>query len=197
MKKFLLITLFTAITLGLQSQNAFTDLTAMQFGDSILVNWTLKAGSTCFDMHLMRGTDSLVLEPVYSVGGVCGGSDDQYYSYVDHTGLQSPNLYYYRIEASGGLVESNIIHIQFIDAGKFSVYMYPNPSPENITVTIDNQFTPVFLVELYSLQGRLLMQEIEHQNLFTLSTSQLSASPYLLKVTTEDGAVFAQRLIVQ
>ncbi|MFI5171924.1 MAG: T9SS type A sorting domain-containing protein, partial [Chitinophagales bacterium] len=77
------------------------------------------------------------------------------------------------------------------------IFVYPNPVMTDINITIDNQYKPGFLVELYSLDGSLLNQSIQFENLFTLNTGHLAASTYLLKITTEDGIIFGDKIVVQ
>jgi hypothetical protein len=50
---------------------------------------------------------------------------------------------------------------------------------------------------LFSVDGKLLQQTKEVNNLFTINTVHLLPSSYLLKITTEDGDVLAQQFIVQ
>lgn len=197
MKKLLLLLLTTSFLAGLRAQSVFSALTAVQFGDSIMISWTLKGGETCVDMFLMRSSDAKTFETVYSVGGVCGATTDQYYNYIDTTGLSSGITYYYQVIASGGVYKSEVVSIRYINAGNAQVFVYPNPVADDLLVTIDNQFTPSFLIECYTLHGELLIQTIQSVNLFTLHTQNLRAGPYLLKVTTEDGAVFGKKIIVQ
>ena len=94
MKSILLI-LFFAVTTSASAQSLFKDLTVVQFGDSMLINWTLTAGSTCFDMHLKRAGQDTEFEDIFTVGGVCGGASDQYYDYVDNQNLVSGTTYQY------------------------------------------------------------------------------------------------------
>lgn len=194
--------LFTLIFIGLLSgaaraQTIFEDVTVIQYGDSVLVSWTLVAGSTCFDMHVMRAEEDTGFESVYTVSGICGGAVDQYYSYLDKKGLISGKTYYYIISASAGTFETEAVEIEYINAGGVQVFIYPNPSMTEINVTIDNSFKPGFLVELFTVDGKLLKQTKQFENLFTITTGYLSAGTYLLKITTEDGYIFGDRLVVQ
>ncbi|MBK7038332.1 MAG: T9SS type A sorting domain-containing protein [Chitinophagales bacterium] len=182
---------------GLQSQTVFKDVTAIQFGDSILVDWTLTGGNTCYDMYLKRAEDGITFENIFSVSGVCGGSTDQYYNFIDSEGLKSGTTYSYKITASNGTLESETVHIQYINAGDVQIFVYPNPTTSDINITIDNKYTPRFLVEFYGADGQLISKSMQYENLFTLNTDQMSANPYLIKITTEDGIVFGQKIIVQ
>lgn len=191
---------FLIVALGccrLQAQSIFRDLTAVQYGDSILVDWTLSAGNTCFDMHLQRAVQGTTFDEVYSVGGVCGGADDQFYDFVDFEGLSSGTTYEYRITASNGTYASDPIAIQYVSAGESPLLIYPNPTTSDIQVTVDNNYTPSFLVELYTIQGQLIMQTVRLQRLFSINTNELSDGLYLLKITTEAGDLLSQQFIVQ
>ncbi len=196
MKKTLSLILAAFFFVSLQAQTVFKDLTAIQFGDSILVDWTLTGGNTCYDMFLMRSDDGSNFENIFSVSGVCGGATDQYYNFIDSEGLKTGTTYSYKVTASNGLLESETAEIQYINAGDVQVFVYPNPSTSDINVTIDNKYTPRFLVEFYGVDGQLLSKSMQYENLFTLNTDQMSANPYLIKITTEDGVVFGQKIVV-
>ncbi|MBK9455540.1 MAG: T9SS type A sorting domain-containing protein [Chitinophagales bacterium] len=196
MKSILLI-LFFAVTTSASAQSLFKDLTVVQFGDSMLINWTLTAGSTCFDMHLKRAGQDTEFEDIFTVGGVCGGASDQYYDYVDNQNLVSGTTYQYFVSASNGIYTSETVEILYVNAGDMQLFVYPNPTQTAIQVTVDNSFTPSFFVELFSVDGKLLQQTKEVNNLFTINTVHLLPSSYLLKITTEDGDVLAQQFIVQ
>lgn len=182
---------------GMQAQTVFKDLTAIQFGDSILVDWTLTGGNTCYDMYLMRADDGATFENIFSVSGVCGGTTDQYYNFIDSEGLTTGTTYSYKVTASNGTLESESVNIQYINAGDVQIFVYPNPTTSDINITIDNKYTPRFLVEFYGVNGQLLSKSLQFKNLFTLNTDQMAANPYLIKITTEDGIVFGQKIIVQ
>lgn len=196
MKSILLI-LFFAVTTSASAQSLFKDLTVVQFGDSMLINWTLTAGSTCFDMHLKRAGQDTEFEDIFTVGGVCGGASDQYYDYVDNQNLISGTTYQYFVSASNGIYASETVEILYVNAGDMQLFVYPNPTQTAIQVTVDNSFTPTFFVELFSVDGKLIQQTKEVNNLFTINTIHLLPSSYLLKITTEDGDVLAQQFIVQ
>jgi|GEM_PF-2231669 len=179
------------------AQSIFKDLTVVQFGDSVLVDWTLLAGSTCFDMHLQRASPTTEFAQVYTVNGVCGGATDQFYNYIDFGDLISGTTYTYMIAASNGTFASAPVEILYVNAGEQPLLIFPNPSTDDIQVTVDNNYTPSFLVELYTFNGQMLMQTVRLQRLFTLNTNELTAGIYLLKITTEAGDLLTQQVIVQ
>jgi hypothetical protein len=197
MKIFLPLCFMMLLGTAVSGQSMFKNLTVVQYGDSIRINWTLIAGNTCFDMHLMRSQNGSDFGEVFSVPGVCGGSEDQYYDFVDNNNLVSATTYEYMVTASNGLFASEVTGILYINAGDVSLFLFPNPTQSDIQVTVDNKFTPEFIVELYQADGKLIQTTRETSNLFTINTSLLAPSGYLIKILTEDGDVIAQQFIVQ
>jgi hypothetical protein len=185
------------ISATVRAQGVFRDVTAVQFGDSIMLNWTLTGGSTCFDMHLQRSDASNAFTTIFSVPGVCGGSSDQYYAFIDHEDLESGVTYQYRITASNDLYASDTVSITYIDAGGFTLFMYPNPANDFLAITIDNSLTPSFLVEVFDLSGRRTSISTYPSNLIQLPISELSPGVYNLLVTTREGEHYAADFIVQ
>jgi len=178
-------------------QGIFRDLTAVQFGDSVLLNWTLTAGNTCFDMHLQRAEEDMVFSEIYSLGGVCGGTDDQFYEFIDSKFLQSGTQYAYKVTASNDTYVSDTVTLTFIDAGENDLFLFPNPADVSVTITVDNRYTPTFLCEVYDMRGAPCWVGQRNQNEFILNTAAWSPGIYLLKITTRDGQYFSAPLIVQ
>lgn len=194
--KSLLTTLSILFVLNASAQGVFRDVTATQFGDSILLNWTLTAGNTCFDMHLQRAENDGAFANIYSIGGICGGTDDQYYDFIDSEELKSGTRYTYRITASNDTYISDTVSLTFLDAGVVDVFMYPNPATSMVTITVDNAYTPTFLLEIFSLDGRQVQIGQRNQNIFDIDTTQWLPGTYLVKITTRDGQAFAVPFIV-
>lgn len=182
---------------NLSAQGIFRDVTAVQYGDSILLNWTLTAGNTCFDMYLQRSDDGSDFETVYAVGGVCGGADDQYYDFIDNEALKSGVNYAYRVTASLNTYISDTVNLTFVDAGNRDVFVHPNPASTTLQITIDNAYTPTFLYEVFTLDGKQVDIGQRAQNAFQLDTESWQPATYLLKITTRDGLSFTTAFIVQ
>jgi len=194
----LLCTLTGFILAGnLHAQAIFSDLTATQFGDSIFVNWTLKGGETCVNMHLQRSPDNIVFEDIFIVGGTCGAATDQYYDHYDAIELKNSITYYYRVTASNDFYISDTVHILYINAGDASIFVYPNPSDAEFNVTVDNLYIPPFLIQLYDIDSKQInYSQMIYANNFTMGKGVLASGVYLLKVTTEDRLVLTKQVVV-
>jgi len=179
------------------SQSIFADLSVTQFGDSILINWTLKGGNTCVNMELQRSTDQITFEEVYVVAGNCGAATDLYYEYIDAEALNNSTIYFYRVTASNEFYVSDTVNILFVNAGDEAIFVYPNPSSQEFNITVDNNFIPPFLFEIFDIDGKQLnLSQLVYANSFTFGSNILSEGVYLLKITTEDGLMLHKKIVI-
>jgi hypothetical protein len=148
-------------------------------------------------MELGRSTDNLNYETIFIVGGTCGFAYDSYYDYTDSEMLVAGTTYFYRVTASGGFYKSDTASIQFISAGENDLLIYPVPAQNEVNIIVDNRFTPSFLVELYSFDGKPLYRSIENYNLFSISLGPFSGQIAFIRVNTEEGHALNKKIIVQ
>lgn len=73
-----------------------------QFG-RIKVEWTLVAGNTCYDIEVLRGTDTTAVEPIGTIYGLCGNiSEPVDYAFTDAEPIPFATAYYRLVLGSGG-----------------------------------------------------------------------------------------------
>ncbi|MBC8046713.1 MAG: T9SS type A sorting domain-containing protein [Fimbriimonadaceae bacterium] len=178
------------------SQSLFADFTAQQFGDSVFIKWTLKAGNTCFDMHVERSTDDIYFETIHSVPGLCGATSDLYYTYFDNYDLMN-GTYYYRITGSNDVYVSNTVEAKYIDAGNNLILAYPNPSDNVININISNDLNLPIQIELISSEGKSVHLNSTSQYQHTIPSNTIAKGPYVLKMTDDRGVVISQKIILQ
>lgn len=195
--KIFLLCLITLVTGNLFSQSIFNELTAVQFGDSILINWTLKGGALCENMELQRSVDLENYEPIYIVAGACGATSDQYYNYIDSEDLKNATIYHYRVTASSDFFVSDTISLLFINAGNNQIFIYPNPSINDFNITVDNTYVPPFLIQIYDATGKQINgSSVQYANNFVLNRGTLADGVYILKITTEDRLMINKPFVV-
>lgn len=195
--KILFLSLFTLVSGSLFSQSVFSDLTAVQFGDSILINWTLKGGALCENMELERSEDLQNYEQIFIVPGTCDATGDQFYNYIDSEDLKNATIYHYRVTASSGFFVSDTISLLFINAGSDQIFIYPNPSMDDFNITVDNGFVPPFLIQIYDASGKQInSSSVQYANNFVLSKGTLADGVYILKITTEDRLIMNKSFVV-
>ena len=79
--------------------------------------------------------------------------------------------------------------------------VYPNPTmrgnPITIILTKENQTSEdLFNVELYTIDGKLLKMQLQSYGKTDIETSSLPAGIYILKLTTNDGQIYNEKIVV-
>jgi hypothetical protein len=71
-----------------------------------------------------------------------------------------------------------------------SISVYPNPATSHLTLELQPANTlHNIMINMYDLQGKLLLQQPLQQQKTEINISDLSRGLYLLQVTCEEGAV--------
>ena len=103
---------------------------------------------------------------IYATGS--GGSVNQ--------GLQQP----YKIFVSTGIEEKNI---------SLDFKVYPNPTVDNLTLTVSNRDTKNLKYTLYSLEGKLIHEEMISQESTTISMAELAQGLYIVSVYDKNKTI--------
>lgn len=70
---------------------------------------------------------------------------------------------------------------------KLSIVLYPNPANDLLTITLDQiRAINKSILTVYSIEGRMLLQQFITQNKTELDISGLSNGIYFIKVTGSD-----------
>jgi len=86
-------------------------------------------------------------------------------------------------------LDAQVSSIDDFDGKRFKVY-YQNPINENVDLYFESDFSERFSIELWSVNGQLLIQkevEISNNSNFTLQTSNLSSGLYILRILDSKG----------
>ncbi|OFX32675.1 MAG: hypothetical protein A2X08_05345 [Bacteroidetes bacterium GWA2_32_17] len=75
-----------------------------------------------------------------------------------------------------------------------SISIYPNPASTSFTITTNNEQT-IKEVSLYSIEGKLLKQQVLSETKVKIETSQLPEGMYIVKVQTKKEQVYKKLLI--
>jgi hypothetical protein len=93
-----------------------------------------------------------------------------------------------------GVPEDNLIHFNFD--------LFPNPSTNNVTIRISNEYNKTYLLEIYNMMGQFVSSHVIMNNQLTLNTQNMQQGMYLYKVyevdnnvTKKTGALIKQLII--
>ncbi|MCB0803077.1 MAG: T9SS type A sorting domain-containing protein [Flavobacteriales bacterium] len=165
--------------------------------NSVFLNWTMDAGSTCLDLSIQRSNNGSDFETIYTYPGVCGSINEAVnYNWID----QYPKkfeLNYYRIKLEEG--EFTLVKMVDIDsdlAGD-SFILNPNPASSVFSIKLINSEFNTVKIELFNLQGKLQKAFLfPKQDQMKMDIKELPKGIYLLKVGFENGQVLGVRRLM-
>lgn len=148
--------------------------------NKVIVNWSMKAGSTCLELQVERKIDG-EFQVVYTYPSVCGDAEEEvFYSWID---VDVPNysIAEYRIKLE--TTEYTLPEQIDLDAvlSQQEIVVYPNPVSQGqlLNLKFRNQFQPKrFLI--FNQYGQIVYsQEIKQEKEFQLN-SRLNKGKYYL-----------------
>ena len=80
---------------------------------------------------------------------------------------------------------------------KNETFVYPNPFNESVSVEINFEGTHEYFIQIFSINGALILTETHKSNSFVLSTNQLSKGIYLLNIVGENGELIVKKIVKQ
>jgi hypothetical protein len=76
-----------------------------------------------------------------------------------------------------------------------NVYIYPNPVRNSVTVQIDEDVTDSFYLDIIDLSGKTLFTHIYSGSAALVNLENLRTGIYVLRLRTNAGKVYSQKLI--
>lgn len=67
------------------------------------------------------------------------------------------------------------------------IHCYPNPSRDELNISLPNNFQDCHTISIFDLSGRLLLQEVNCGNEFKVDVSKLQPGLYFLKAVSQRG----------
>ncbi len=177
---------------------SFVSFTATDMGGSVLLDWQTddEVDTDYFTLERARavGADFTPIATLSAAGDAKGYR--QYYSYTDATPL--PGVSHYRIvttDYDGALTFSPIASVSRAGALTSGFTIYPNPAPTGSTVSIQatNSDNTAARVDLYDIGGRNVLSSTR---LTALSTQELRAGTYLVRIRDSQGSSKSQLLVL-
>ena len=111
-------------------------------------------------------------------------------AYVDYDNAPSTGWNYYRlkiIEKSGSYFYSSIRPVKF-DKGLEEVKIFPDPATEWLHIQLPSSYTNNVVLQLYSINGKLMSSMKPTINNVQLHVLPLAAGTYILHIIKKDGS---------
>ncbi|MBK7965886.1 MAG: T9SS type A sorting domain-containing protein [Bacteroidetes bacterium] len=177
-----------------QQDSLFSFFNVQQDGNKVIVFLTIRGGIQCSGLQVQRGTDSINYTLVHEFPGVCGSpSADESYVWVDDSPSRN-TVNYYRLEIGNlGIVsEHKFVFFQYFEGDKLLIT--PNPC-EDCTIRFPNDKREKVRVQLFSIDGKFLLEEESTNNFYSLKDFDLQGSTFLVSIIYENGKKITGRVL--
>lgn len=173
-----------------------TSFTGQQDLQAVRLNWITEEEHQNKGFGLERSTDGRVFEEIGWIAGQGTTSQRMYYEFYDRELPSEQATYYYRLrqeDNDGSISYSLIIDVPF--QGKDTDwFVYPNPTREQLKLSIPSQIEGDFLLynQLGQMVGRWHLSDIENK---TITVDHLPAGMYWARL--ESGQIDLSVLQIQ
>jgi hypothetical protein len=108
------------------------------------------------------------------------------------------NMWLLKMDSFGCLVP-NCTGVNIIEPllSNSNIKIYPNPASDNITINLTGlKNLSGLCLNIYNIQGQLLLQQTLNQNNTEIDISQLEQGVYVAKIKLDDGSVLQEKFVV-
>lgn len=147
--------------------------------NKVIVNWSMKAGSTCLDLQVERLING-EFKTVYTYPSVCGDSDkEEFYSWIDEN-VPNYSIAEYRIKLEQTEFTLPITIDLDSDLKNNEIVIFPNPASKEQIINV--KFRNQFKILNYSIINQF------GQIVYTAKTNR--SSSFKLPLTLDFGVYF-------
>jgi len=153
LRKPLIVFVFISLFLMVKGQSRIYNFNALGLGDSIRVTFTILQGTTtCAPYELLKGSDSLNLNPIYVYPGICGSTNfNETHSYTDFgPNKLTPNFYQIHIPPN----DYSIVKRVDLAASFSNLFVFPQPVDDVLNILISGQKNYYYEINIYDRFGR-------------------------------------------
>lgn len=75
------------------------------------------------------------------------------------------------------------------------IHVYPTPASDHINVVIDNSIHSGFLMEVYDINGKLVISQEQNSGVFTVNVSKLESGYYHIRCVSKTNQVYKTSFI--
>ncbi len=182
-----------------QDHYLLNDFIAFKEGNRVILNWTIKRGSSCIGIGILRSTNNVDFELIGEIKGVCGSTEKaQSYAYVDEKPVKNANNYYVLEMGFSGKTDPPL-RLQFIDVSSSNYKMIPHPFTAETSLFFSNDDFLPHKLNIYDLSGNLIGRYISNTNVFKINLTNQDHTPssifgyefngnfYVFEILNEDG----------
>lgn len=178
-----------------QSHPILDNFYILESNGAVVLNWTIKGGSSCNGIQIYRSTDSVNFYQVGEIAGVCGNSSSpQPYDYTDNSPVKNKVNYYKLNLGQEGF--TSIISIEIIEIGKNGNQVRPNPAKDNARIYFTNDKYVTSNLILYDPSGTVLLKQNSDLDYFDLDLTGIPGGAYIFAIYQDGNISTTGRIII-
>ena len=190
----LIIFIFLLSFSQVRSQTRIYNFTTLSLTDSVRLTFTVLQGTACAGWEILKGSDSLKLDPIYVYPGICGNASfAETYKYTDISPNRStPNFYQILIPPS------DYSPVKRVDlAVNFSnLLIYPEPVEDLLNIAITGQKNYYYEINIYDRFGRKQgFSSGDVTDKITINVSGLIEGVYVFYIAKSGGGVYKGKFL--
>ena len=173
-----------------------TNYKAMTTGNNVTISWQSLEEVNISGYRIEKSSNNGTSYTAVTTLPAKGGSDAINYSYTDQ--LVANGNYLYRVVAidkDGSSKATDAVLVTI--AGKTYLVLMPSIVKAGQNVIVNSGIAGNYQLAVYDLQGRIIkQQQVNAGDKTTISTGNLSAGTYVVKITTASGNTLQAKFIV-
>ena len=180
-----------------------TEFSGIAKADKVQLNWTTASETDNDFFEIQRSRDGSNFEKIGIREGKGNDQTVNHYELIDEDPFVGKNYYRLKqIDFDGSFSYSHIIVVAVSSTQKDVVEIYPNPVIDNVFFAqVTSEIKSPFTVELFDLNGKLILQKSStvysnSSSTLEISTSGLSNGIYICKVTQLTGTT-SKKIVLQ
>ncbi len=164
------------------------NFTGTQFHNSIVLNFTLVKGNTCFDTEIQRSTDGVNFIVINTIAGICGSTQENIsYSITDNSPVAN-SYNYYRINLRS-LGFSDIIKVRYIDFSASNALVIYNSQQQLSTLFYKNPSAKKIEFEILNQHGMVIQKGNSNISEWNISTSAWPRGLYFIRFMNGENVI--------
>ena len=188
---------------GLQQAYTATDLpiSLLQFtafvteSKEVEISWATVSEFNNQYFTVERSKYGELFEEITKVQSLGNSINKQSYQTTDSLPLNGVSFYRLKqTDVDGKTTYSSIVSIS-IAASESVLTAYPNPTVSYLNLQIANASAKKLIYAIYSLDGKLVVQQKITDNLTTIGTSNLVSGTYILRVANNNAVIKSFKII--
>ena len=172
-----------------------TSFSASVNGKTIQTEWNTASELNTSHFNVQRSTNGSSFSNVGLVKAIGSGSNS--YRFTDLSPIDGIN--YYRLQSidkDGSSSYSKVVSVQLSENGN-RLTVFPNPGKDKVTISFDRSIEDA-TIAVYDFTGKAVINQRLNggSSSYLLNTQKLSSGVYVIKVKTDAGSSFNERLLI-